>query len=364
MQFWIRHMPKGMFLKSEGFASTLYDPREEFGLRNFCRARGIKYADVGVPVRLEDFCTYGLAFQERFAPRVDNRTVTSIERTPAGFALRMNDGDGFTARRVVVATGLSHFEHVPPALTALPPELLSHSSAHADCSRFKGRDVTVIGGGASATELSTLLHEAGARVRMVARRRSIYVHDRSPDERPFVEMIRRPLTPIGSGWKSRFFTDLPLAFHRLPVRVKSRLTRGFLPPAGGWFLQGRFDRVPVLTGRHVKAAEAADGRAVLWLSVEDGGTQRIETEHVIAATGYRVDVRRLPFLSADIKSQLALFNDAPALSSRFESSVPGLFFIGTTAAGSFGPYFRFACGARFAARHLSNHLARTAESHK
>jgi thioredoxin reductase len=364
MQFWIRHMPKGMLLKSEGFASTLYDPGADFSLRRFCKERGIKYADVGLPVRLEDFCAYGLAFQQRFAPDVDNRAVTSIERTQAGFMLRFNDGESFTARRVVIATGLSHFEHIPPALTALPPNLLSHSSAHADCSRFKGRDVTVIGGGASATELSTLLHEAGASVRMVTRRQPVYIHDRSPDERPFIERIRRPLTSIGTGWKAAFFTGLPLGFHRLPGRLKNRLTRGFLRPAGGWFLQGRFDHVPVLAGHPVKAAETAGGRAVLWLSAEDGGTQQIETGHVIAATGYSADVRRVPFLSAGIRSQLALFNDAPALSSHFESSVPGLFFVGAAAAPCFGPYLRFACGAGFAARHLSNHLARTAEFSK
>lgn len=364
MQFWREHMPGGMLLKSEGFASALYDPGGRFSLRDYCRDRDIKYADVGLPVRLEDFCAYGMAFQQRFAPGVDNRKVTSIERTKTGFTLHLNDEESLAARRVVIATGLSHFEHVPAALTGLPPDLWSHSSAHADCSRFKGRDVTVIGAGASATELATLLHEAGAGVRLVARRHSVNIHTRAPDERPLADMIRRPLSPVGPGWRAQFFTRMPLAFHRLPGRVKHRLAANFLGPAGGWFLQGRFDGVPVLTGHHLKAAEAADGRAVLWLGSGDGDVRRIETEHVIAATGYRVNPRRLPFLSADIRSKLKLFNDAPALSSHFESSVPGLFFVGVAAAGSFGPYLRFACGARFAARHLSNHLARTAESIK
>ena len=87
--------------------------------------------------------------------------------------------------------------------------------------------------------------------------------------------------------------------------------------------------------------------------------QRIETEHVIAATGYRADIRRLPFLSAGIKSQLKLFNNVPELSSHFESSVPGLLFVGSVAVGSFGPVLRFACGAKFTARRVSNYLART-----
>jgi thioredoxin reductase len=361
MQFWREHMPKGMLLKSDGFASTLYDPRGDFSLQYYCKEHNIEYADLGVPVRLEDFCAYGLAFQQRFAPGVDNRKVTSIERTKTGFTLGLDGGEGFAAQRVVIATGLSHFEHVPAELAGLPTDLLSHSSAHVDCSRFKGRDVTVIGAGASATELATLLHEAGAKVRMVARRRSVNVHTRSPDKPPLLESIRRPLSPIGPGWRSQFFTRMPLVFHRLPGRAKHRLTRGFLGPAGGWFLQGRFDHVPVLTGCHIKAAEAANGRAILWLNSGNGDAQRIETEHVIAATGYRVDVQRLPFLSTDIKSQLKLFNDSPDLSSHFESSVPGLFFVGAAAMNCFGPYLRFACGAKFAAKHLSNYLARSAE---
>jgi lysine/ornithine N-monooxygenase len=358
MEFWRGHMPKGMLLKSDGFASTLYAPAGVFTLGDYCREHGIGYADIGVPVRLEDFCAYGLAFQQRFAPHLNNRKVMSLERSQTGFTLRLNNGESFTAQRVVVATGLSHFEHVPQELAGLPADLVSHSSAHADCSRLKGRDVTVVGGGASATELATLLHEAGASVRMVARRPSIDIHSRMPDRRPLAETLRRPPSPIGPGWKARFFTDLPLVFHRLPKPVQNKLIKGFLGPAGGWFLRGRYDKVAVMAGYRIAAAEASGGRAVLTLRSGNDDTQRIETEHVIAATGFRADVRRVPFLSADIKSQLTLSGDTPELSSHFESSVPGLFFVGAAATGSFGPLLRFACGAKFAARHLSNHLSR------
>jgi hypothetical protein len=41
------------------------------------------------------------------------------------------------------------------------------------------------------------------------------------------------------------------------------------------------------------------------------------------------------------------------LSSNFESSVPGLYFTGLVAANSFGPVMRFAFGAGFAARRLT-----------
>jgi thioredoxin reductase len=359
MQFWLGHMPKGMLLKSDGFASSVYDPGGHFTLRHYCEDHNIEYADLGTPVRVEDFCAYGLAFQQRFAPNLDNKSVTSLERTPTGFTLELSDGRSVSAKKVVIATGLSHFEHVPSQLAALPKDLLSHSSDHVDLDRFKGRDITVIGGGASATELATLLHETSSNVRMVARQSSISLHSRMQSSRTLAQTIRRPISTIGPGWKSRFFTDLPQVFYRLPKPVQNRLVKGFLGPAGGWFLRGRFDKVPLLAGYQIKGAEASSGRAVLWLRSGNGDERRIETEHVIAATGYRADIRRLPFLSAGITSQLKLFGTVPELSSHFESSVPGLFFVGAAAVDSFGPVIRFACGAKFAAGRLSNYLART-----
>jgi hypothetical protein len=78
---------------------------------------------------------------------------------------------------------------------------------------------------------------------------------------------------------------------------------------------------------------------------------------VIAATGYKVDLRRLAFLSAELLSQIRLVEYSPVLSSDFQASVPGLYFVGVAAANSFGPVLRFAFGADFAARHIAKQLA-------
>jgi hypothetical protein len=87
---------------------------------------------------------------------------------------------------------------------------------------------------------------------------------------------------------------------------------------------------------------------------------------VIAATGYVVDVERLKFLSPEIRSQVTTAKGSPVLSSSFESSMPGLYFVGVAAANSFGPVMRFAFGAGFAARRLTETLegevARSASS--
>jgi hypothetical protein len=47
----------------------------------------------------------------------------------------------------------------------------------------------------------------------------------------------------------------------------------------------------------------------------------------------------------------------PILDRRFESSLPGLFFVGATAAYSFGPYCRFVAGSGYAARTLTQRAA-------
>ena len=89
--------------------------------------------------------------------------------------MRLEDGETFQARKVVLAVGITHFEYVPENLAHLPAEFLSHSARHREVEPFRGRSVVVIGGGASALDLAGLLHEAGADVQLVSRRERIEV---------------------------------------------------------------------------------------------------------------------------------------------------------------------------------------------
>ena len=176
MDSWLAHMPKGMILKSDGFASNIYDPNSNFTLRHFCAERGIEYADIGGPVRLETFAAYGLAFKERLVPELEDRLVVGLDRCPEGFLLRFNDGDTIKVRRVVLAIGITHFQHTPLVLANLPSEFVSHSFHHHDLEPFRGRSVVVLGGGSSAIDLAGLLHGADAKVELVARQTSLKFH--------------------------------------------------------------------------------------------------------------------------------------------------------------------------------------------
>src|ERR1700704_4700046 len=90
MEFWLNQMPSGMSLKSDGFASNLYDPEDRFTLKRFCEERGIAYADIGIPVRLDTFTAYGLAFKKEMVPELEERMVVAIARQPPGFAITLD----------------------------------------------------------------------------------------------------------------------------------------------------------------------------------------------------------------------------------------------------------------------------------
>jgi thioredoxin reductase len=361
MQTWLTQMPKGMRLKSEGFASFLYDPAAAFTLAHYCKEQGLPYQDIGLPVPLETFAAYGLEFQKRFVPELENKLVVSVQQKPAGFEVRLENGETFTAQKLVLAVGISHYAFVPPILSALPPEYVSHSSKHSGLEQFTGRAVTVVGAGASAIDLAALLHQAGAAVQVVARKPKIRFHDPPETTSPNLwQRLRNPLTGIGPGWKLYFYANFPFVFHRMPERFRFDAVRRILGPAPGWFIKEQVvGKVPFNLGVEITEASVQNGRVSLQLTDGAGSRKTLITDHVIAATGYRVDLRRLAFLNEALQKSIRSIDHTPVLSSNFESSLPGLYFVGTSAANSFGPVLRFAYGAGFTARHISEHLART-----
>lgn len=359
MSAWANQMPKGMRLKSEGFASSLADPRAEFTLAEYCRQEGLPYQDVDRPVPLETFVAYGLAFQKKFVSRLENKLVVSVRPAPAGFELRLEDGEIVFARKVIIAVGITHFAHVPAVLSAIPTDFVSHSSAHSDLQRFRTRQVAVIGAGASALDLAALLHQAGASVQVIARCSVIRFHN-PPKPRSLAERMFRPTTGIGMGLDYCFYVTVPHIFRWLPEKIRLSRLRKSLGPAPGWFIRDEVvGKVPICLNTNISRAWVEDGRVNLQLT--DGErSQVLGFDHVIAATGYRVDLDRLGILSHELREKIRATDKSPLLSANFESSVPGLYFVGVTAAKTFGPVMRFAYGTRFTARRLSRHLARSA----
>jgi Pyridine nucleotide-disulphide oxidoreductase len=360
MDSWLSHMPEGMLLKSDPFASNLSDPQDSFTLARFSEERSTPHSETE-PVRLNIFCDYGLAFQKRLVPGLEEVQVSAIWRSGAEFTLRLDNGEEARARRVAIAIGVGPFRYVPETLSRLPDGLLSHSFDHHDLSRFAGARVAVIGGGSSAIDLAGLLHERGCDVALVSRRTTLKFSSGAvggSKGRPSLwRRIRHPPSGLGPGLRSRFSTDAPLLIHALPKSLRLEFVRRHLGPAASGAMKDKvIGRVPLLLGRELAEATAEGGRVALALRKKDGQEDVLHVDHVIAATGFRTDVSRLSFLSPSLRADIAEFERTPILSRNFESSVPGLHFIGPAAAVSFGPMMRFTFGARYAARKLTRVL--------
>lgn len=364
MALWRSHMPAGMYLKSQAFASNLSTPLPGHTLEDFCRETGRPYAPYGLPVSLETFVSYGDWFQRSQVPHLEEVLVSDVSRDVGGYAVSLNDGTSLRARRVVVAVGVQHFGYVPEVLAGLAPALCSHVGDHTDLRRFAGRNVTVVGGGQSALESAALLHEAGATVRVLARSREVrWNGEPLALNRPLRQRLREPEAGLGSGWTTWFYSNRPGLFRYLPAQDRLRRARTALGPAGAAWLRPRVEGiVDVHAGHSVVGAQPRDGGVGLTVRTPDGGTVDMLTEHVIAATGYRTDLTRLRFLDPALRAGIRTVGGTPIVGRAFESSIPGLYFTGPAVTPTFGPVMRFVYGADFAAQTLGAHLAATARS--
>lgn len=360
MQNWRYAMPKGMFLKSEGSASNLSDPDHSLSLARHCANNGLAYGET-LPIAISTFVDYGLAFQRQMVPEVEQLSVESLAAKQEGFELRLETGETLTARRVVVAVGTTYFARVPQEFAAFPRDLVTHASAHADFERFAGRDVVVIGGGQSALETAALLREQGAHARVLVRAPQLAWNPFPDGDKRLMDYLR-PHSGLGAGWKSWFYCKGPGLFQYLPQESRASVVRRALGPAGAWWLKERvLGQLPVECGVSVRQAQEQGGKLHLTVGAAGGAngqTTRLSVDHVIAGTGYKVDLGAVPFLDPALSQRLHRVGDGPALSPAFESSVPGLYFTGLAAANRFGPSMRFVVGAEYSARRIVRALSR------
>ncbi|MBN8904383.1 MAG: NAD(P)-binding domain-containing protein, partial [Rhodospirillales bacterium] len=262
------------------------------------------------------------------------------------------------ARRVVLAVGIGFFSHLPCDLDAIVGPLCGHSTRYRDLDRFAGKEVLVIGGGASGVEMAALISQAGGRATVAAR------HDRigfcgAPAPRGLLERIRAPESGLGTGWRSWACVTAPMLFHHMPRDFRHMIVRRHLGPAPGWTARAEIERnVTVILRADLVGSRFCEGRPAVTFRIGGAETRTVTADHVIAATGFRADLGRLIFVSPRLRDAISCEGPTPVLSRVFETSVPGLFMIGPIAANSFGPLLRFAYGAGFAARRLSRHLAR------
>jgi cation diffusion facilitator CzcD-associated flavoprotein CzcO len=362
MVSWRDHMPAGMLLKSTPAASNLDAPQRGHTLVDYCDAAGIPrlVTDEDI-VPVETFIAYGQWFQQQLVPGLEQVRVVSVDRSErGGFQLKLDSGESFTARAVVVATGLSGLSHLPRELAAALPDgpaptgPVSHSSQHHDLTRYADKELIVVGAGQSALETAVLAAEAGARVRVVARGRGRVAFGAPPWKQPRL----RPESPFGRAWSLWALTYYPHPYRRLPAGARHYLVRRVLGPLGAWWLRDRFEgKVQVTEVDRILKADTSQGHPSLEVRTDAGTIDRLAADHVIAATGYRVDLAAMDFLGHELRTALAVSRGTPRLGAGYVSSVPGLYFTGLPAAASYGPVMRFVCGTKSASPRLARHLA-------
>lgn len=344
MSFW-RSMPDGMLLRSSRQAISLSDPSRNLSLDDFEQTLP---RPLSTPVARTDFVRYGDWFQRQAVPDVDPRFVETVEQSSAGFTIRLTDGETVRTRRVVVALGLAPFAQRLPVFEGLPQHLVTHSLDTRTPSDFSGRRVLVVGAGQSALEAATTLNVAGAEVELVARSSHVHWLAKTSDgmhERSILDNLLYPtgaIGPPGINW----VVKLPGMFHSLPRPLRGPIFRRAVRPAGSDWIQERYRGVVETFGRSVVSATLTGERVLVRLS---DGSERL-VDYIVQGTGFAIDVTRFGILSDGIVRSLRTLHGQPWVGRGFESSIPGLHFVGAASDLSYGPLMRAIAGTSYAAR--------------
>ena len=372
MSFWERHMPAGMLLRSPRVASHLSDPRRRFTLDAYEKANGNAFKvkvpptvtedfiarDMAKKIPLQDFVKYGRWFLKQADLPIDSRIVSSVELASGGFDLVFEGGESLRAKRVVVASGIAPFARIPKPFADFPPGLVSHTSHHHDLSKFRDQEVLVVGGGQSALESAVLLDEAGAHVQVLVRgpvMRWLGIKSRWMHGKIVGRMLYGP-ADVGPAGIS-LLVQRPNLFRRLPRAVQDLWGPRAIRPAASCWVKARTANVRINTGRFVVQARSQGER--IRVRLNDGSDSQFD--HVLLGTGYQVDIARYPFLSSQAVEKIERVGGFPVLDEGFETSLPGMHFVGAPAAWSSGPLMRFVAGTEFACPAVAHRILHVGE---
>jgi FAD-dependent urate hydroxylase len=281
--------------------------------------------------------------------------VTNIQRDSPGFQLTLDTGTSWSARCLVIAGGIKPFARRPELFAGLFPQFVTHSSDQRDVNQFKEKRVVVIGAGQSALESAALIFEAGAEVEVLVRESNIHwLGWRAKLQKlgPISRLLYAP-TDVGPAGVSRI-VSIPNSLKYFPRSVQNWFRTRSLRPAGSRWLFERLKKVPIRTACMVTSAKQTGEK--LHLKLNDGSTR--EVDHVVLGTGYQVDISRYSFMPPELVQSVERVNGFPKLNSGFETSVPGLHFLGAPSSWNFGPLMYFVAGTEFAARTLAGHVSR------
>jgi cation diffusion facilitator CzcD-associated flavoprotein CzcO len=337
-----------MTLRSTWEETSFPSPGDRGSTREWAAAVGNELHE---PPPLHDFLAYSDWFRQRFVSDHDPDNVADVRAVDHGFSITTTAGAQTTARAVIAAVGVTSFGRVPDAFLGLRGDpAVSFATEQHDYAGFAGHRVVILGGGQGALEAALWCVRAGADVDLIVRDSITWFADREPwrERSPLRQRLHDlayPVVGYGPPLVNRLAVR-PDRFARLPARPRAQLTRRLLRSGGSPWLRPEVEAgAKIVEGVSVRRAGRVGETIALQLS--DGSVRN--ADNVLLGTGYAFERDRLDFLAPDVRARLTLERGWPRLDRSFQSSIPGLYFVGFAAEGRFGPASRFVLGARHAA---------------
>jgi len=302
------------------------------------------------PLSLDFYLSYAEWFREqkKISPlsfHVAQLDSLATQTNDHPFLASTRDGDVIRAKRVVLAPGFKHFAHAPAELTTkLPPHRYEHTATFVDFSDAQNKRYLIIGGRQSAFEWAALLLEAGAAAVHLSHRHASPKFDVA--DWSWVPEIVDNIADDPSWFRRMTQAEKDAVSHRLWAEGRLKLEPWLAPRLNDARLHVWAET------QLVSCIELPNGELEATLS--NGET--ISIDQVVLATGYKVDIWRLPILSRNLLNQIETRNGFPVLDDHFETSVPGLFITSMPATQDFGPFFGFTVSVRTSAKLIAQRL--------
>ena len=347
MGLWRNHMPRGLLLRSP--TDWHVDSVGGRSFNDFLEGRGLTPEDV-FPIPVELFLEYTDWFTAENKLRTDPRLVKTLNRRDSLFELVLETGETIKASNVVATLGMPYFKHIPDELAKMIPEhQLSHAVDSVNFELLRDKEVLIVGGRMTAFEWAVLMAEqSNAQAHIVHRH----------ETPPFVDSDFSWIWPEvqNTTYVRGWFRNISKSQQK---EIDKRFYKEGRLKMEPW-LKPRLDAggVSIQANTAIRSARPGpNGR----LDVElDNGTS-VTVDHVMLATGYLLDLKRVPYIAnGNILDDLRINERSPVLDEDFQSSLPGLYFTGLSAVQDFGPYFGFCVGSPSAGRVIGKSLEKTA----